>query len=385
MKTPRHLSHPRIGRILPLGGVAVLFVACSLHHTYPAFDSVAHLRRQYAERLGAEKAPQVVVPFELNEELRVAVDKRLSPAGSVRDRVDMVLAFIFSNLNLRYSLVPTRSAVETSQVREGNCLSFVNLFVGVARHVRLNPFYVEVEDHQRWNYQAGVVVSRGHIVAGMQIDGNLATFDFLPYRPKSYRRFKPIDDLTATAHYYNNLGAEALIEGDLRRARGLLEVAVGLDPGFDKALNNLGVCLLRMGEIDEAVALFRRGLETHPKDVALLSNLARAYQQLGRNQEAVALLDQIEGLNKTNPFFFVYRSELALSQGDPDGALRHLAQALRIDSEVPEVHLGFVKAYLALGNLQRARHHLERALTLDATHAEARKYATLLERQEGKP
>ena len=69
-----------------------------------------------------------------------------------------------------------------------------------------------------------MVVSQGHIVAGMYLDGVLRTFDFLPYRQKAYKDFKPIDDLTAAAHYYNNLGAEALLGRRPRRApRELLD------------------------------------------------------------------------------------------------------------------------------------------------------------------
>ena len=116
------------------------------------------------------------------------------------------------HVGLEYELTPTRSADRAALEGKGNCMSFVNLFVGLGRENRLNPFYVEVKDYQRWNYQDGVVVSRGHIVAGLYVDGDLRTYDFLPYAPKSYKDFKPIEDLTAMAHHYNNLGAEALMD-----------------------------------------------------------------------------------------------------------------------------------------------------------------------------
>ena len=57
----------------------------------------------------------------------------------------------------------------------------------MAREQGLNPFYVEVTDYQKWNHREGMVVSQGHIVAGMYLDGELKTYDFLPYRPKAYR------------------------------------------------------------------------------------------------------------------------------------------------------------------------------------------------------
>ncbi len=352
---------------------------------YERLDSELYLRDSYIDRVPRDLRDRVQIPYELDEATKAEVERRLNPAGSEKRRTEQIIDFIFSGLDLRYSLSPTRNASETFARREGNCLSFVNLFVGIARLLRLNPFYVEVQDYQRWNFREGVVVSRGHIVAGMTVDGDLSTFDFLPYRPKGYRDFHPIDDLTAMAHYYNNLGAEALLADDLVRAEENLRIAYALAPDFEKAVNNLGVVKLRQGRRQEALALFERGLEIYPESVPLLSNQARALQEVGRGDEAGEVLSRIEAVNQSNPYFFVYRGELALSQGDTEEALRYMRQALRTDSEVPEVHVALAKLFVATGDLQRARHHIERALKLDATHEEARKYAAMLYRAPDRP
>ncbi len=369
----------QVRSIASLLAVAVL-VGCS---QYEPFDTTEHVREQYRDRLPAELADRVEIPFELSEEVAAEVDALLSPIGDQKKRIQDIVDYIFSGLDLQYSLLPTRNADETFVARSGNCLSFVNLFVAIARRQRLNPFYVEVEDYQRWNYSQGVVVSRGHIVAGVNVDGDLQTYDFLPYRPKSYKDFNPIDDLTAMAHYYNNLGAEALMREQPEVAEPYLVIANSLAPDFEKAINNLGIVLMRRGGTDEAIALYERGLALHPDSVPLLNNLARAYQNSGRQQEAMNLLGRMEKLNQTNPFIFVYRGELALAEGDNDAALEFMRQALRTDSEIPEVHLGLAKVFIARGELDRARHHVERALKLDATHDEARRYAAMLSRPTG--
>lgn len=371
-------------RLLPLLSVllacGVALVGCS---TYQPFDTRGQLDDLFATRLPPDLRGSVAIPFELSAATQAAVQSLVSPAGGERDRAEAIEAFIFSNLDLRYALTPTKNADATFQTREGNCLSFVNLFVGIGRLQRLNPFYVEVEDYQRWNYRDGVVLSRGHIVAGMTIDGDLSTFDFLPYRPKAYRDFHPIDDVTAIAHYYNNLGAEALLADDVDAALPNLLVATALAPDFEKAINNLGVAYLRLGRGTEAVALYERGLALHPASVPLLNNLARALQRAGEGERAEELLVRLEGINETNPYFYLYRGEVALAEGDLERSLDYLREALRIDSEVPEVHVGLAKLFLAQGDLERARHHIDRALKLDATHDEARRYAALIERREG--
>jgi len=369
-------SRRALGVLLSLAMLA----GCS---QYQQFDNSAHVRNEYEKRVPPELAGRVEIPFQMSEEVTAEVDALLNPLGDEKKRVQEIVDYIFTGLDLQYSLLPTRNADETFIARQGNCLSFVNLFVAIARHQRLNPFYVEVQDYQRWNYSDGVVVSRGHIVAGMNVDGELSTYDFLPYRPKSYKDFQPINDLTAMAHYYNNLGAEKLMRGETDDSEPLLRIANSLAPDFEKAINNLGIVLMRGDKVDEAIALYERGLEIHPDNVPLLNNLARAYQGGGRQEEAMVLLERLEQVNDTNPFLFVYRGELALAEGDHETALEYMRSALRIDSEIPEVHLGIAKVFIAKGQLDRARHHVERALKLDATHDEARRYAALLSRSTG--
>lgn len=343
-----------------------------------SFDSVAYVRDAYARRVEHGDLDQLVVPFEIDDEVRRAIEGRINLGASERVRTDQVVEFVFGYLGLDYQLTPTHDALGTFHARSGNCLSFVNLFVGIARERRLNPFYVEVKDYHRWSFREGMVVSHGHIVAGMRIDGELSTFDFLPYRAKSYRDFAPIDDLKAAAHFYNNLAAEALLDGEVEGARGLATIATEIEPTFDKAINNLAVAELRLGRPKVAAELLAGALESSPESVHLLTNMVRTQQQLGNTARANALLERIEALELANPFFYVYRGELALAAGDMATALGYMRRALRQDGELPEVHIGLLKTYLALGDTERALHHLERALRLDATHQEARRYAAML-------
>ena len=358
-----------------LAALISILAACS---EVPPFDSVDYLRSWYAERLGAQAAAAIEIPFALDPEILARVDAGWRPAGDERRRAKQIVALVFGSLGLEYALYPTRTASETYRARRGNCLSFVNLFVALGRHAGLHPFYVEVVDQRGWSYRDGMVVSRGHIVAGMRIEGELETFDFLPYRPKSYRELEPLEDRRAVAHFYNNLGAEALIAGNLAAARRHLDLVAKIAPEFVGGMNNLGVCLARLGRLEDALSTYRRGLDLEPSNVALLTNAARLHQQLGHPRQAEALLARIRDTRQASPYFYVYQGERALAENDLDSALESLREALRLDSEVPEVHLGLVKLYLALGELGRARHHLERAAKLDPSHPEIGPYRRLL-------
>ena len=79
----------------------------------------------------------------------------------------------------------------------------------------------------------------------------------------------------------------------------------------------------------------------------------------------------------------MYRGLTALERGDQAKALAYMRDALSIDTEIPEIHLGIAKVYLARGEMRKARHHVERALKLDATHPEARRFAQMFEEPLG--
>ncbi len=377
-------KHPTPHRFPTTTALAIsILLALACTQTEP-FDSIEHLRSELSERLGAEPAARLELPFELPAEKLAEVEDHIGLRGSAADRVRATEDFIFRRLGLVYALGPTRNALDVLSTAQGNCLSFAHLFVALTRHQRINSFYVEVTDRHSWSYHQGMVLSQGHIVAGHYLDGHLELSDFLPGRPRSYHKFQPIDDLTATVHHYNNLGAEALLAGDATLAEQHLRTAVELAPGFVRGLSNLGLALTRQQRYREAGEVFQKGLGEEPDDAALLSNLALTYQLQGRTTEADELLATIETLQQASPFFFIYQGERALAASDLGNALGLMRQALRRSSEIPAVHVGLAKVYLALGELHSAGHHLRRALRLDPSHEAAQHWAELLAKHRGK-
>lgn len=362
-----------------------------------AFDAAEHLRRLYAERLGPAEAVDAEIPFALRGELLAAVEADLPRGGGVARRAARLVEWIFGDLGLDYARHPTRDALGTFRARAGNCLSFVNLFVGVGRHLGLAPFYVEVRDLGRWERRDGLVLGHGHVVAGLYVEGELRTFDFLPYRARTYRGLEILDDARAAARFFNNRGAEALLAGDAGEARRLFERAAALDPAFVEAANNLGVWHVRHGDAREAERIFRGALEraAGPPDpetngepdgpshddalLPLLGNLERLLRRQGRTAEADALLARAESLRHRNPFVHLVRAELALERDETGAAFEALRRALALAPELPEAHLGLARVHLALGRPAAARRHLDRALELDPRHPEALEMARMLE------
>ena len=369
-----------VRRLLAPCVVILLLTGCAA--TNPP-DYAADLRKLYTERLAASpgtdlRATDLTIPFALDTTVRSALEEELARPYREADRLAEVLDLVLRRWELSYASEPTRTAVETFHAREANCLSFVNLVVGIAREHDLDASYVEVEDVRRWSFRQGTVVSRGHVVVGVVVEGRLRLVDFLPDAPPEYRAYRVVDDLRAAAFFYNNLAGEALLAERDAEAVELAQKAVALAPELARAHSNLGVALARAGRLDEADASYSRGLTLDADDPVLLGNLAALHQRRGNAAEAETLLARLEALREAGPWVHLHRAEQALGRSDPGEALGWLTEALRRDTELPEVHLGLVRAYLALGELDRARHHLKRALRLDPGSLEGQRYAELL-------
>ena len=57
----------------------------------------------------------------------------------------------------------TRTASETFRIQRGNCLSFLNMFVAMARYVNLEASYQEVQIPPDWTFQHDVFLLNRHV------------------------------------------------------------------------------------------------------------------------------------------------------------------------------------------------------------------------------
>lgn len=160
------------------------------------------------------------------------------------DWVDVIFDYIFGIVGFEYELMLMCSVDCVVFEGKGNCMFFVNFFVGLGCENCFNLFYVEVKDYQCWNYQDGVVVSCGYIVVGFYVDGDFWMYDFLFYVFKFYKDFKLIEDLMVMVYYYNNLGVEVLMENCFVEVMCNFELVCLFDCDFDKVINNFGVVFL---------------------------------------------------------------------------------------------------------------------------------------------
>ena len=165
---------------------------------------------------------------------------------------------------------------------------------------------LDVDDD--WRSDIDLSVAAGHIAVVIPTNRGRAYVDFSGTLSPT-RRFRPITDLEALAHYYNNRGYELLHLA--MRARQTVPWAMALAeferaarqpaPGFAEAWNNVGLARRRLGDHDAAEHAYRRALELQSDLLSAHLNLAALYVADGAVDEAMASLEAARRLAPNHP------------------------------------------------------------------------------------
>lgn len=328
-------------------------------------DRSSRLEEQIRDR-GLDPAA-VIIPFELNDEMRQWVREEKNVGGDPQQRLGQLLrAILHRNGNeLTYERGYTATAREVWQTNRANCLSFAHLYIGLARESGLRVYYLRVADLQNFEKDGDLVVASEHITAAYGPPTERRVLEFTDRPVKQYYETEPISDLTAIALHYSNLGAQRIRESRFQEAEELLQTAVRLDPELADGWLNLGVSLRRLGRVAEAETSFRRALEANPRLVPAYNNLAALLERDGRTEEARALLDLTDRRGNRNPFSYIELGDLAFREKRLDQAERFYRRALKFDSEQAESLAALGQCALAAGRRREAERWFIRADAAD--------------------
>jgi Flp pilus assembly protein TadD len=285
-----------------------------------------------------------------------------------------------STLGLTYD-DKTRTAAETFKLRSGNCLSFSNMFVAMARHVGLTAQLQEVDIPPDWGLEHETFVLNRHVNVYIDLGASgKHVVDFNTLDPRESYNMRRVPDQRALAHFYNNRGVERMHAGDTAMALAYFRTAViSTDYEFSPAWANLGTLYLR-GELpDHAEAAYLQALKADQDNAVAMSNLAGLYQQHGKHEQAAFYRDKVRAHRKRNPYYRYYLARDAFFDRDYDTAISHLKYAIRKREKEDQFYLLLGLAYLQKGNEKAARQWLERAEKLAATDTLKRSYSNKID------
>ncbi len=306
------------------------------------------------------------------------VERRAHPRLKLQQLVHAIIQS--GGFELRYDET-TRTASETFRDQRGNCLSFSNMFVAMARHVGLEAGYQEVEIPPEWSMRDGTYVLNRHVnvlvdmgshgrqVVDFNIDDFKATYDRTA-----------ISDERAYAHYANNLGVEAMQAGEHHAAVAWFRRASHVTRHrFSPAWTNLGTLYLRTGHAPHAESALLYALQADPGDTVAMSCLVRLYDSTGDREAARELRRRVEVHRMRNPFYRFQLAQDAFDAGEYEAAIGHLKFAIGRKPSEDEFVFLLGLCHLRLGDEEVARRWLKRAERIAAEAAQQRRYSTKID------
>ncbi len=273
----RGLFADSIQRLAPLIGVA-LALACtsaclssgsrSPRFVYEPEEFRAAVRARVPELSQSLVEP----PFEVSEaaiELaREHIERAHLGPPRVRALIHALQADPPDGFGLRYDWRISATASRTLELRQGNCISLASVLIGIGRGLGWPMYYAVASSRHPTTYDLDEFsVVTDHMVVVVAPRSFQMIVDFtgeLQEQP----RIEPIDDLSAYAHFINNVAGQHLIDAgsrisdeNWRIALKGFRLATRLDPDLGRAWNNTGIALTRLERFDEAREAYARALE----------------------------------------------------------------------------------------------------------------------------
>jgi Flp pilus assembly protein TadD len=318
----------------------------------------------------------------VSPEMAQFIDSRVRTRQARSARVQALLSAMFgkNGLDIVYGDNETKTAVETFESGSGNCLSFTLLFVALARHIGLEAYFQEVGEILSWDRRGDVAVNNRHMFAEIETINGMTRVDFLPGVEKRYRLVRRIDERRVLAHYYSNLGAEALTQDDFEGAMRMFQRAVEADETLAAAWTNMGVTHRRLGELEAAERSYLRALELDPGEIPAASNLASLYTSSGRERLAGPYIRQVRRHRDRNPFWHFREGTEAAAAGELGRAARKLRRAISMLPNDAMFRAELGKVQERSGQPRRAARSYAKALKLSDNEGERRILEQLLSR-----
>jgi len=333
----------------------------------------------------AENSPAPVAEGEvlaLSAEMRDFLDTHVDRNGSDNLKLHQVaLAIIRANtFGLEYD-DRTRTASETFRIRRGNCLSFSNMFVAMARDVGLAAQFQEVDVPPDWTLDKDTYVLNQHVNVYVDLgQGGVRVVDFNIGDFKTKYEMQKIPDTRALAHYYNNIGVERMQAGDTASALSCFRRAIADgERKFTPAWTNLGTLYLRNGHPAHAEAAFLQALKASDSDLVAMSDLARLYEQLGDRKRGAAYQKKVIHHRYLNPYYRYELARQAYVGQDYEAAIGHLKYAIRKRPKEDQFYFLLGGCYLKKGDKPAAERWLAKAREVAATDALKRRYSSKID------
>jgi len=194
-----------------------------------------------------------------------------------------------------------------------------------------------------------------------------------------FARAVAIDPKHAPAQY--NLGNAFRILGQPKEAEAAYRKAISLAPDQPDTHKNLGLVLFAQGDVDGTVRHFEAALALEDHVPQRHADLGYVLIDAGEQRRAEA---EFQTALAINPSFVPAMFGMALlceKRGDLSRARQLLHDAVRVAPNDVNLHYSLARYAMQSGDAATARSELETVLTLDPSHAEARRLRAVVDQE----
>lgn len=276
--------------------------------------------------------------FSLTPEMRAYIDgvirKKSPPVARARRLVKLLIRGDFFPDG--YYNDRTLTAAELFEQRSGNCLSYTNLFVAMARHAGIDARFQIAKIPASWSADNGFLVRGRHINVLVRDDKlprtEWLTVDFNKVATSNLYPHRTVADEFALSSFYNNIAVDELYQKNYRAAVALLNAAIDVDPYNSDAWVNLAAVYSRNSRFDPAIESLKTALALEPSNESALAGLIRLFKQRGDTETAEFYASEMKSRRERNPFFHFALAQAAYDQGDYAQSERHANAAIDLRS-----------------------------------------------------
>jgi len=312
----------------------------------------------------------------LDNDMSAFLDEHVNRRGSQHERLaQLVLAVIGQDRFLLAYDDSTSTASDTFQNRRGNCISFTNMFIAMARDLGLDASYQEVEIPPDWSMENQTYLFSQHInvLVGLRKSADRVV-DFNTYSFSTPSDSQIVSDQRARAHYFSNLGVEHMLADNTPLAFAYFRESLREDNNFGSAWLNLGVLHRKEGFAAYAEAAYLEAMEHSSSKLMSMSNLANLYLQEGDTEQAGYYLTRVKSHRMNNPYYRYQLANSAFIDGDYEFAIQNLNFAIRKRKDEDRFYFLLSLSYLMSGEKETAQKWMEKAEEVALESSSKQKY-----------
>lgn len=328
--------------------------------------------------------------FQLDDDMRAMVQAKLINNLTARQKARVLLEHLFNeeNIALSYEGSANVTAAQAYRSKSANCMSLTIMAYALAVEAGMNINFQQVDVPEYWVRNGQYSMLTGHVnlmvkesneVNRRVVWGERTTqIDFDPFVAKKSFPSHVIKKHTLLAMFYNNKGADELINNNYVLAYQYFKKSTMTDNQFASAWGNLGILYKLSGYYDMAENTYRHAISLNRDNLTSLGNLALLLNRQGRVSEAQTIEKYIHRLRIKNPYYHALLGNEALFNDSYQQALQHYKKAIALNDEQHEFYFGLANAYYQQGKLKLSKKAMTKAVALTKAKDTQRLYIAKL-------